>query len=846
MSFDIHQVSCWAFWKYNAGNVVSCVAISVDGSCTVAGTENGHVLLLDIQGNSIWSKSLGNEVEGVSISGDGNSILAGVAEYSTGKPDVFLLNRNGDIVWQKDLIQSGRPCGVCISQDSNYIATGDTDKRVRFFDSSGNQLWEKELGDWATSVSLSSTGVYLAAGSWDDSVYFFNRTGSQLWSYDTQSSVSGVSISPEGGYVASIGSAIVFFDGNGNQLWNKTSFFGDSVSVSVNGNQVAAGEKYDGRISVLNKAGGELWNWDVDSDVSSVAITGNGEFVIAGVEEGFVYFIENLQPTSMTCEVSKPKIALGEDVPVSGSISPPIEGAEVTLTFTKPDYSTVTMKIPTTAGGIYSGTCVPDIIGFWNVQAFWPGDTEHMGAESPRISFSVGESTITCEVPNWQIYSGESLTVSGSIDPSHEGVGVTLKYTDPEDVESDRTVTTQGDGNYVDTVTPNLEGMWTVQASWPGDTDTLASLSPEIRFLVSTIKRAFVKIGQHLPFLCIFEPPENYHYNPSFDRIVWETNVTSHPSINLTMTEGKFHYHEIIPGLGGTITSFEIEYDVAVLEGTSEGTYEATVRYDISRQSKLWPYSVTFLFRYELRCSIDALLKYGTSIDLSPPPQTGLGEMANVSGKILATGGIPVSFVNIALHYVKPDGITFSRTAATTADGSFQDDCVLDALGTWSVKAIWAGDQVYNGTESAQVQFDVLEELVHQATWDTGVHSVCTLSNSTVSDFFFNGSARQVGFDVSGLPDTGGFCNVTIPKALLRGYPWTILLNDTDWTSSCTVTENGTHSFIYVPYTHSSHKIQLIGTWVVPEFSSVVILAPLMITTLFAVLFSRRKRVMKL
>jgi hypothetical protein len=162
-------------------------------------------------------------------------------------------------------------------------------------------------------------------------------------------------------------------------------------------------------------------------------------------------------------------------------------------------------------------------------------------------------------------------------------------------------------------------------------------------------------------------------------------------------------------------------------------------------------------------------------------------------------------------------------------------------LGTWSVKAIWAGDEDHNGTESVQVQFYVLKDLVHQVTWDTGAYSVFTSSNSTVSNFFFNGSAKQIGFDVSGLPDTGGFCNVTIPKALLNGSPWTILLNDTDLTSSCTITENGTHSFIYVPYTHSIHTIQLRGTWIVPEFSSAVILAPLIMATLIAVLISRRK-----
>jgi hypothetical protein len=842
MFISVPTLLGWAYWRYETGNAVSSVAVSSNADYVIAGTENGGLYLLDRQRSLVWQKSFSKKVVDVSISADASRILIVTDEHLTGVPDAFLFDNDGNTVWAKDLVDYALPCAVSISQDGAYFVVADDDHQVRFFNGSGSQLWINELGDRVSSVSVSSSGNLVVAGSLDNNVYCFNKSGVELWRYDTGHDVDGVSISPEGAYVASVGTDIFLLDGGGNHLWNKTYYYGSKISVSANGNYMVTGKDYSRETTMLNKTGGQVWKWNFEGYVNDVAVSSDGVFVAVATEAGFVYLIENSAPASITCEVPEPAIEFGGEVNVFGSISVPVEGAVVTLTFTRPDHSIVTVNVTTTAGGVYNYAYSPDVKGSWSVNAFWAGDEQYMGAQSSTTPFDVGVSSITCQVQTWQVYLGEAVTVFGRIDPTRNVVTVTLTYTDPDDVEFNRTVTTQGDGNYTDTFTPSLEGMWTAQASWLGDANTLGSASSEVRFLVSTVQKAFIKIGWHLPFLTIFEPPKDYYYSRSFESIVWDTNVTSPPGINFTITKGEFEYTETIPGLGGTITSFEIWYEIGVLEGTPEGTYEAVVLCDISSQSKLWPYSTTFLFRYELRCSIDALVKYGTSIELFPPLQVRLGEAANVWGKVVATGGLSVASANVTLSYTRPDATAFNRTAVTAYNGTFQDGYVPDMLGTWCVKVTWTGDVAYNGSESVQVEFDVLKEIAHQATWDTGVHSVCTLSNSTVSDFYFNGSAKQLGFSVSGLPGTDGFCNVTIPRNLLRGYPWTILLDNTDWTSSCTMAENSTHSFICIPYAHSIHNIQLVGTWIVPEFPY-LLLAPLILATLVAVLISRTKRI---
>ena len=58
--------------------------------------------------------------------------------------------------------------------------------------------------------------------------------------------------------------------------------------------------------------------------------------------------------------------------------------------------------------------------------------------------------------------------------------------------------------------------------------------------------------------------------------------------------------------------------------------------------------------------------------------------------------------------------------------------------------------------------FEVFDIVLENTT-----HSVITLSNSTISSFNFDTLRKQICFDVTGSPNTTGYCYVTIPKELL-------------------------------------------------------------------------------
>jgi hypothetical protein len=113
-------------------------------------------------------------------------------------------------------------------------------------------------------------------------------------------------------------------------------------------------------------------------------------------------------------------------------------------------------------------------------------------------------------------------------------------------------------------------------------------------------------------------------------------------------------------------------------------------------------------------------------------------------------------------------------------------------------------------------------------------YDVQTISNSTISDFHFNGTA--ISFDVLGENGTIGFCRICIPTALI-GTDYRILVNGTEVPFHLLPISNSANSYLYFTYHHSTQEIVII-----PEFPPFHILPLPMIATAWAVMIYRRKR----
>jgi hypothetical protein len=116
-----------------------------------------------------------------------------------------------------------------------------------------------------------------------------------------------------------------------------------------------------------------------------------------------------------------------------------------------------------------------------------------------------------------------------------------------------------------------------------------------------------------------------------------------------------------------------------------------------------------------------------------------------------------------------------------------------------------------------------------------------TWSNSTLSGLVLNLSANRISFNVEGISGTTGLCNITVPTELFSGQfliykNGTLLTKDLDYTESYNIT----HYLFSFTYEHSTHKIEIIATYAVPEFPFWIIL-PLFVAVSTTVIFYNKK-----
>jgi hypothetical protein len=115
--------------------------------------------------------------------------------------------------------------------------------------------------------------------------------------------------------------------------------------------------------------------------------------------------------------------------------------------------------------------------------------------------------------------------------------------------------------------------------------------------------------------------------------------------------------------------------------------------------------------------------------------------------------------------------------------------------------------------------YQMMEIIDHTVTWANQNFIVRTMSNSSVSqEVTFDNETKSITFYVTGPDGTKGFCNVTIPKSLLKADnlthgaagAWTVRIVNIDLTYQAR--QNATHTALWFTYTHSTKRIRITGT----------------------------------
>ncbi len=294
-----------------SGNVYITGVTWGDLAAANAGESDAFLVKYDSSGNHLWSQQIGtvgeDESNSVAVDGSGNAYISGwtngdIAAANAGLRDAFLVkfDSSGNQLWSKQLGSADYDYGRSVAVDGSdnvYIAgfsfgsiggtnpnPGVMDGFVVKYDSSGNRLWSKQIGttnkDWAYSVAVDGS----------DNVYIAGRTQGDM----------------DGTNAGGPDTFLVKYDSSGNLLWTKQIGSSEndqnrSVAVDASGNAYTTGfttgdlggtnaGDWDAFLVKYDSSGNHLWSQQIgtaSSDMSwSVAVDGSGNAYISGSTEG--------------------------------------------------------------------------------------------------------------------------------------------------------------------------------------------------------------------------------------------------------------------------------------------------------------------------------------------------------------------------------------------------------------------------------------------------------------------------------------------------------------------------------------------------------------------------------
>jgi len=168
----------------------------------------------------------------------------------------------------------------------------------------------------------------------------------------------------------------------------------------------------------------------------------------------------------------------------------------------------------------------------------------------------------------------------------------------------------------------------------------------------------------------------------------------------------------------------------------------------------------------------------------------------------------------------------------TNSAGEYSIQWLIEASGTFSLKAEWSGDQQYAGSSKATT----LSFLPYQ---DQKVFFV--ESNSTVTALSFNSTSLTLSFSVTGASNTKGYVKITVDKTMAPNMNGITIYMDGNKLES-TVTSTNDYWIISFDYSHSTHQVlvNLNDKASVPEFPALLAIALIFGLVTAAVLVIKR------
>lgn len=180
-----------------------------------------------------------------------------------------------------------------------------------------------------------------------------------------------------------------------------------------------------------------------------------------------------------------------------GALFGPWQSEPIRVIFTRPDNTKIITTKSTSLRWFiifpywgFDASYAPDASGWWRVDAEFLGDGQWGASNTYSFTNSTfyvpkAVSEITCNVSPTSAAPGQTITISGDINPSRPGSTVTLRFTKPDASTFTVTTVTDSSSHYTYPLTSTELGQWSVVASWLGDPAYEGDSSPTRLFNIA-------------------------------------------------------------------------------------------------------------------------------------------------------------------------------------------------------------------------------------------------------------------------------------------------------------------------------------------------------------------------
>jgi hypothetical protein len=276
----------------------------------------------------------------------------------------------------------------------------------------GRSIWKHDTGFTQRSAPAYADGK-LYYGNRDRATYIVDAdSGEALWSYYATDFDSSPAVADGKVYIGGANGYVYCFD----DLTTKISptinanVFPTSVEyplgVTVSGN-IFPGIVWAGLKLTYTRPDATTWTEDIISKADGnyyatflpdqigeysvqVSFGGDPDYNTATSTALTFTVTGELPPTATTtsCWLDPTSLPSGENTYIRGGIMPAVS-TTVTLTYTKPDGTTMTRTQTSETNGLYEDVYAPDVEGAWAVKASWAGSATHTASASPAAYFTV-------------------------------------------------------------------------------------------------------------------------------------------------------------------------------------------------------------------------------------------------------------------------------------------------------------------------------------------------------------------------------------------------------------------------------------------------------------------------